>query len=212
MQIAFGLSSIGLGQSRGRVIFRHSSVQRIAMSGSSGDPESSAMTLVSVPVSGYAMRVRFIASKKGLGPEVMQLKAPAEFGGLKSEQFLAVNPLGKMPALFIHKPPDVTPKVIFESRVIADYIIDRFADVKPSFVSSSPERRAVGNLVASICDNYIAHLQPYMYKPCDADVDRDAKIQEMGTAFDAIELVLDPNGPYVSGADISVGDAALLGK
>jgi glutathione S-transferase len=182
------------------------------MSGAGRDPESSAMTLVSVPVSGYAMRVRFIVAKKSLGPEVIQVKAPAEFGGLKSEQFLAVNPLGKMPALFIHDPPAVMPKVIFESRVIADYIIDRFANVKPPFVASSPERRAVGSLVAAICDNYIAHLQPYMYKPFDADVDRGAKIQEMGTAFDAIEKILDSNGPYVSGSDISVGDAALLGK
>jgi hypothetical protein len=47
-------------------------------------PTWSALTLVSIPVSGYAMRVRYIVAKKGLGPDVFQTRPPADFGGLKS--------------------------------------------------------------------------------------------------------------------------------
>jgi hypothetical protein len=82
----------------------------------------------------------------------------------------------------------------------------------PSFSANTPERRAVGNLVATICDNYIAASQPYMYKSFGFDVDRTAKIREMSSAFDAIEVVLDVTGPYVAGSEVSLGDAALLGK
>jgi glutathione S-transferase len=212
LHLAFGFSSVSLFSSKRYFPSCHCGVQKVTMSGSNPNLASSALTLVSAPVSGYAMRVRYIVAKKGLGPDVIQTRPPADFGGLKSEQYLAVNPLGKMPALFIRDPPVGSPGVLFESRVIADYLIDRFSDVGPSFIANTPERRAVGNLVATICDNYIAALQPYMYKPYDSGVDRAAKIREMSSAFDAIETILDSTGPYVAGSEVSVGDAALLGK
>jgi GST-like protein len=182
------------------------------MSDSPGHDQSSSLTLISAPVSGYAMRIRYLAAKKGLAASAMEIKLPADFGGLKGPEYLALNPLGKMPALIIHDPPGAQPSALFESKVIADYIIDRFASDGPSFVPKTAERRAVGHLVASICDTYVGQLQPYMYKPYAGEVDRLARVQEMGSAFDAIESVLDSRGPYVCGEEISIGDVALFGK
>jgi hypothetical protein len=62
----------------------HFGVRKVASSRSNLDLASSALTLVSIPVSGYAMRVRYIVAKKGLGPDVFQTRPPADFGGLKS--------------------------------------------------------------------------------------------------------------------------------
>jgi hypothetical protein len=73
------------------------------------------------------------------------------------------------------------------------------------FIANTPERRAVGNLLATICDNYIAALQPHMYETYDSGVDRAPKVLEMSSAFDAIEVALDATGPYVAGSEGSGG-------
>ena len=53
-------------------------------------------------------------------------------GGLKSAQYLALNPQGKMPLLVTEEG-----EAIPESDTIARYLLDRFAAAGPSFVPSS---------------------------------------------------------------------------
>lgn len=184
---------------------------RTKMSTSTGDSRHAPLTLLSTPVSLFAMRARYIAARKQFPAGTMDIVSPAELGGLKSEQYLAVNPLGKMPALIIRDDPEGTFE-LFESKVICEYLIDRFPEMKPTFVPTSARGRAIGNLVASLLDSYVGPLNYAMYKPLDPDFDRAAVVKQMDQGFDAIEHVLDSSGPYVAGGDMSIGDIALFAR
>lgn len=186
----------------------------VRMSAESSAQADASLSLFSIPVSNYSMRARYIAARKGLSEDDFTVKAPADIGGLKSDQYMALNPLGKMPLLEIERSSAGIPSPpLFESRVICEYLIDRFRNTEPSFIpSASPESRAVSNLVATIMDTYIGPLHPAMYKSQPENADRAAQVEQMLKYFDVIESVIDADGPYVAGADISYGDVALFGK
>jgi glutathione S-transferase len=170
------------------------------------------LTLFSLGLSNYAMRNRYIAARKGISSTVLEVASPADLGGMKCDAYLALNPLGKVPALVINDAGEGGPMCIIESNVISAYLIERFETTEPSFLPDTPERRAMGAMVAAICDTYIGPLHPYMYKPVDEGVNRAAKVAEMWTGFDAIESIIDAEGPFVAGASRSIGDAALFGR
>ena len=105
--------------------------------------------LISVPVGNNPARVRMVIYEKGLEGEI-EVRSPADYGGLNSEEYRALNPQGKIPVLIL---PDGTS--IFESRVISGYICDRWRDVGPAMLASTPETRAKAALI-----NQAEHLQP----------------------------------------------------
>ena len=55
------------------------------------------------------LQVRIIIYKKGL-EDVISIKTPAAFGGLKSPEYLALNPQGKMPTLIFPAGGDPIPE------------------------------------------------------------------------------------------------------
>lgn len=170
-----------------------------------------ALTLFTAPVSMYAARARYIAARKNLSTDVMELVSPADLGGLKSEKYLAMNPLGKMPLLVVRDDPSGQ-YAIFESRVICEYLLDRFEDIQPTFIPRTLKARSIGSLVATLLDNYVGPHNYAMYKPCEPGFDRAAVVKQMDAGFDAIESALDETGPYVAGSDMSIGDVALLAR
>lgn len=58
------------------------------------------MTLYDVPVSNHGARNRYIIKKKGLEDDIL-IASPQAIGGLKSPEYLALNPQGKMPLLIL---------------------------------------------------------------------------------------------------------------
>ncbi|KAK7232924.1 histidine triad nucleotide-binding protein [Aureococcus anophagefferens] len=56
-------------------------------------------TLYDMPVSNNGARVRMILYYKDVPASDVAIVSPMELGGLRSDEFLAVNPQGKMPAL-----------------------------------------------------------------------------------------------------------------
>ena len=55
-------------------------------------------TLYDLPVSNHGARVRLVLYKAGLEAAV-KVVSPMELGGLRSDEYLALNPQGKMPLL-----------------------------------------------------------------------------------------------------------------
>jgi len=106
--------------------------------------------LISVPVGNNPARVRMLIYHKGLENEI-DLKTPADYGGLQSEQYRNLNPQGKIPVLIL---PDGT--ALFEARVICGYICDRWSGVGPSMSAATPELRAKSALIHQVHDMYIA--------------------------------------------------------
>ncbi|KAI0565921.1 Glutathione S-transferase [Gracilaria domingensis] len=140
---------------------------------------------------------------------MFSLRSPKDLGGLKTEPYLELNPLGKMPLLIISK-PGRDDEALFESSIICEYLAEEFAYAQPSFRPDSPEARAKARLISNLLDIYVGPHHPYMYKKLEGD--RAAGTQKMIQGFDAIEHVLDRNGPYATGNTLSIADCCLLGN
>lgn len=101
------------------------------------------MKLYGFLVSPYVARVVFAAELKGiaLSPE------PPPGGSLKSTEFLALNPIGKMPTLSVGN------ACLAESMVIMDYLED--ACPTPALLPDDALLRARARLLARIVDLYV---------------------------------------------------------
>jgi len=124
------------------------------------------MKLYSVPHSPFAARVRIALRYKSLAYE--DLGIPAE--GLKSEQFLAINPIGKIPVLLTD---DLGPVV--ESEAILDYLEDRYPE--PSLVPSNPAGRNRMRTVIRVCENYVSNAVIALFPLLDPTGRNEAVLQ-----------------------------------
>lgn len=172
-------------------------------------PAKREATLYGTAVSNYTARCRYIIQRKGISEEQIANCAPQDLGGLKGDNYLKLNPLGKMPALVIVKPgkPD---ECIFESSIICEYLSDYFSHLSPSFIPSTPEARAKAKLIANLLDMYVGPHHAFMYKKLDGN--RSEGVNKMQSGFDAIEHIMDESGPYATGKEMSVADCCLWGN
>merc|ERR1712113_602237 len=139
---------------------------------------------------------------------------------LKSEEFIKVNPLKKVPALISE-----TGNCIFESHVIMQYLEDKYGSLGPSFVLEDPDARAIVNLLVRIHDIYIAspnntqpgfshtqgcmYLAPYETKFCQAsrcmnNEIRAKKLAEIWKQLNWLENKI--KAPYMAGDRITHAD------
>lgn len=169
-----------------------------------------AITLYGSPVSNYTARCRYLIYRRSL-THAVEIGNPMTLGGIKSETFLRLNPLGKMPALFL--PSGSSLPAIYESSAICNYIARQFdvAPNTPSFIPTSPEDQARSDVIVNLLDVYLGQLHPYMYKR-DVAGTREEGIAKMAPIFDAIESTMDDNGPYCVGSELSVADCCLWGN
>ena len=158
--------------------------------------------LYDVPVSNNGARIRIIILIKQL-QDVIDIKSPAELGGLNSDAYLALNPLAKMPVLQMEDGSGLP-----ESQVIEAYLLDKYVDRSPSLVPATPELRARASLIVRILDVYINSIQGCMYKPMDSKSERAAQIGQIAKQLDVLEGYM--VGPYATGDDVSYADTALV--
>jgi glutathione S-transferase len=158
------------------------------------------MKLYTADLSPFAARVRLALYAKGLD---VTFDYPKD--GLKSDAYLAVNPLGKMPALVLD---DGT--VIIESDTILEYLEDAFPE--PALRPRGPVQAARARLVARIGDLYIAAPMTGLFKQlfsAERDpviVDYEVARVRQGVAH--LEAVLDDQG-LAAGPDLSTADCSL---
>lgn len=159
-------------------------------------------TLYDVPVSNNGGRIRCIIYKKNL-EEKIAIRSPAEIGGLRSEEFTALNPYQKMPVLVLP-----SGEALPESQVIESYLLDKYRDQGPSLIPETPELRARAALIARIHDMYIAPIQGCMYKQMDNQEERTRQISQISDQLDMLERYC--IGPYMCGDTLSYADSAVL--
>eukprot|EP00929_Paragymnodinium_shiwhaense_P058306 TRINITY_DN29188_c0_g1_i1.p1 TRINITY_DN29188_c0_g1~~TRINITY_DN29188_c0_g1_i1.p1 ORF type:complete len:444 (+),score=122.49 TRINITY_DN29188_c0_g1_i1:89-1420(+) len=168
-----------------------------------------AETLYDMPVSNNGARARLIIYAKGLDKTgAVEIQAPSALGGLKGEDYLALNPQGKMPLMKL-----ADGSAVYESDTIARYLTDKFADVEPSFLPATPESRALDNLIARLHDVYVVALQACMYKaapPFGIFGSRWEALAELRKQVRIINDLASSDGPFLTGSAIGQSDAALL--
>ena len=202
-QIFASMRCAGLVSSRLLPLWKQRSVaQRRGLRTMAQAAESGKMILYDVPVSNNGARVRLVVYKKKL-QDLIDIKSPAEIGGLSSDAYLALNPEGKMPVLQLEDGSGLP-----ESQVIESYLLDKFSDRSPSLMPATPELRARAGLMVRILDVYICSIQGAMYKPMDSKSERASQIAQLAKQLDVLEGYM--VGPYCVGEDMSYADTALV--
>ena len=151
-------------------------------------------------LSPYAARVRILAAAKGVK---LDSSAPPG-GGLKSAEYLAINPLGKIPCL------EVDGVAIPESETICEYLEDAFPS--PTLRPVDATARARVRLLSRLGDLYLAPQMAKLFSQLNPKT-RDSAVVE--AAFKDLETALGHvaqhiEGPsYAFGGRISLADCTL---
>lgn len=148
----------------------------------------------------YVARVVLFARLKGIA---LEPQMPA--GGVKSPGFLALNPMGKMPAL------EVDGAVIPESEVICEYL----EDVYPGSggFPGSPLERARARLISRVHDVYVSPHASVLFRNMNPKT-RDAAavaaaMPALETGFGYLEHFVAAT-PFAAGDQLSLADCTLL--
>lgn len=181
-------------------------------------------TLYDVPVSNNGARVRLLLYWKGIEAKV-KIENPAAIGGLKSEQYLSLNPQGKMPLLVVETRAEGEDArlAIPESEVIVQYLLDKYRDTGPSLIPESLEQRAYANLAVRVHDQYVVPIQGCMYRGPMPVPKRAEDLKQIAKQMEIIEGILrdaassrsksddaGADGPFIAGRDPCYADAALF--
>jgi len=157
--------------------------------------------LYDLALSPFAARVRLQVYAKGL--EVERVEPP---GGLASEAYKRINPIGKVPALELEDG-----SVLPESSVIAEYLEDRFPE--PSLRPTDAATRARMRLLVHFSDLYLVPPLVALFGQVNP-AQRDAKVvadrlAELRPRHDQLAGFLRP-GPFAVGGAPSLADCALF--
>ncbi|KAJ1407576.1 hypothetical protein B484DRAFT_337195 [Ochromonadaceae sp. CCMP2298] len=173
--------------------------------------------LYDMPVSNHGARIRMIIQLKGI--QDIEIRSPLSLGGLKSPDFVRLNPEGKMPILLVEGEGGLYP--IVESDPIARFLLDRYTE-GPSLRAGSEMQRCLGEQLVRVMDQYIGPLQGTMYKAPGTvygpyGTDRKAGLAELVRQMCVLETLLDTfdanfptlkQDPYLCG-DMSLADVML---
>lgn len=158
------------------------------------------MKLLGAIASPYVTRVLMFARIKGVDLPLEQIPG----GSPRSDEYRALNPIGKMPSLVDDD------QCIAESEVICEYIEDTHPE--SSGLPADPMGRAKSRLISRITDLYISpHTSTLFRQMNPANRDRevvDATAAELARAFSYIEYFMG-DGQFCAGAEPTLGDCAL---
>ena len=159
------------------------------------------MRIYQLVASPFAVRVRIALYAKGVTPE---FAAPP--GGLSSDAFRKITPLGKVPSLVCDDGA-----VIAESAVINEYLEEQFPD--PSLLPAAVQERARARMVIQMTDAYVfARYLPLFTTVKAAGKSSSAVadgIEGVKVGLAALERVVDDN-TYAVGDALSLADCALV--
>lgn len=148
------------------------------------------MKLYGPSYSPFTARVRALLTYKGIAYE--QELPPG--GGPKSEEFLRINPIGKVPALV---DGDL---VLPESEVICEYLEDKVPS--PSLRLADPAARAKARLINRVCDFYIMGPMMPLFPQLNPAT-RDQAVADAGVA--AVRGGVALLDGFLEGEDFAVG-------
>jgi glutathione S-transferase len=159
-----------------------------------------AMKLYSNPLSPFAARVRVAILAKGLSIEV--LDPP---GGTKSDEYLSMNPMGRVPALVLDNGT-----VIPESDTIVEYLEDAFP--AKSLRPASAEDKAKARLIARVAELYVIAPGSGLFgqmNPATRDTAAvDAAFAAVDSGLTHLNVFLG-DGPYAVGDTLTTADCCL---
>lgn len=159
------------------------------------------MKLLGALASPYVTRVVMFARLKGV--DLPNEDLPGD-GSPRSDEYRALTPIGKIPALLVGD------QCIAESEVICEYIED--VHPQPSGLPADALGRATSRLISRITDLYIAPHTSTLFRqmnPATRDQDAvNATAEELAKAYGYIEHFMG-DGPFSVGDTPTLGDCSL---
>jgi maleylpyruvate isomerase len=160
------------------------------------------MKLYSANLSPFSGRARLAIYAKGLPVEISY---PPE-GGLKSPEYLALNPMGKMPCLLTDSGLGVP-----ESEVILEYLEDAYPE--PSLRPASAEDKARARLLARIGELYVGAPGGGLFGQMNPATRDPAVVEAQFTKLHEGLTWLDHHlgdGDYAVGDSLTTADCSLV--
>jgi glutathione S-transferase len=160
------------------------------------------MKLYSGYISPYASRARMAVYAKGLDVEI--LRPP---GGNKSAEFLAINPMGKLPCLVTDEGNAVP-----ESGIIVEYLEALYPE-RP-LTPACPEEATRARLVARIGELYVLAPLARLFDQIDPKARDEAVVEAVVTELEQglahLDAFLSPSGPFATGEHLTLADCQLV--
>lgn len=161
------------------------------------------MKLYSIPLSPFASRVRLSIYRKGITN--IEIVPPPE-GGLKTESFLGLNPMGRVPTLLLD-----SGHAIPESAAILEYLEDIYPT--PSLRPADFEDLARARLFLRLPDIYFENAPRTlmgMRNPADRKEEVVAgAMAALNRGLSYIDHFIDP-APWAVGGQPSIADSAII--
>ncbi|MEQ8733822.1 MAG: glutathione S-transferase family protein [Rhodospirillaceae bacterium] len=152
-------------------------------------------------LSPYVCRVMLALRYKGIDHEVLMPK-----DGMKSPEYLKLNPLAKMPA--IKDGATVLP----ESSVIVEYIEDKHP--KKPIIPGTAKGAATARLIATISDLYIQAAVSPLFKQRDPKTrDKDvvkSALADVQHGLSVLDGYLVAGGPWAMGKRFTIADCYAM--
>lgn len=164
--------------------------------------------LYDVPVSNNGARCRIIMYKKELDETEVRIVPHTDIGGLKSAEFLSLNPQGKIPVLHCPELGFSIP----ESDTISRYLLTKYADKGPSFLPDDHQ----SNLLSRFHDFYLTTIQGCLYKdrpPFGIFATRSDALAEFRKQLGVLDDLLmeqQQQQQYLCGSEVSLADATIF--
>lgn len=161
------------------------------------------MKLYSVPLSPFAARARMAIYAKKLD-QIEILPPPG--GGTRSPEYLAIHPMGKVPALVTDDGV-----VIPESETIVEYLEDKFPAI--SLRPENAEDKARARLIVRVSELYVTPAGGALFgqfNPATRDQSIvDASLAQLSEALVHLNYFLG-GGPYAVGGALTTADCGLV--
>ncbi|MBT4741352.1 MAG: glutathione S-transferase family protein [Rhodospirillaceae bacterium] len=160
------------------------------------------MHIYGSPLSPFVARIILACKHKGLGYTIAMPE-----GGLKTPEYLALNPFGKIPTV-----KDGS-TVLFESGVILPYLDDKYPK-KKKVIPASPAAAGNAGLIARVCDLYVQEPALDLFRQVVGRAPKDkaaAKkaLADMEAALDILNGYISP-GPCATGKSFTIADCYVI--
>ena len=130
-----------------------------------------------------------------------------ELGGLRSDEYLKLNPQGKMPLL-----SEDDGSVVWEADAICRHLLEKHGSGLSLFPADLASRTKSEQL-CRLHDAYIGPIQGCLYKPSPPFArfgTRREALNELIFQLETMESLVAQNGPYLAGDTMSLADATIF--
>jgi glutathione S-transferase len=155
------------------------------------------MKIYGSPLSPFVARIILACDHKGIDHSVEMPE-----GGLKTPEYLALNPFGKIPTVKIGK------TVLYESGVILSYLDDTHG--KKAIIPKSANGAARARLIATISELYVQDPALQLFRqlmgrsPKDPAAAKDL-VAKLEQGLDVLNMYISP-GPCAGGKGFTIAD------